>query len=262
MWSPEDMSAWSCIFFYKWTGKGVKTGMTEYIGSTSLLPLVLECGSYTKLWVRVGCGWLIKGYVKLTMKQSSSDVMYPAMASGLHVLRRVTLDWCSFKGNISLVFSKWVKNVKGLLGPTGEAHWERAGNKGEALCLSAAAKWSWPLCFILALLSQKGELELGRSRGWAVRVLGFLQTTFTWGIRKKVRNSLFWMSEILCSGRRQLGKGKGIWLEICMPLNSRKNYLLTGTVGLYLKFSGGGFRTNTKLIKGSDDCQSQNLPVL
>lgn len=45
--------------------------------------------------------------------QSSSDLIYPAMVSGLPVPRRITLE-CSFEGNLSSVLSKWVKNGKRL----------------------------------------------------------------------------------------------------------------------------------------------------
>lgn len=48
----------------------MNTSMTEYIGSTMLLLLLLlERGSHRKLWedLQVGCGWLIKRYMKLAV---------------------------------------------------------------------------------------------------------------------------------------------------------------------------------------------------
>lgn len=93
----------------------MNTGMTEYIGGTMLL--LLERGSYRKLWedLQVGCGWLITRYMKLTVKCKALltlrtqlwflDSLFPGESS---------LELCSFKGNISLALSKWVKNGKVL----------------------------------------------------------------------------------------------------------------------------------------------------
>lgn len=44
--------------------------MTEYVGRTMLLLLLLERGNHRKLWedLQVDCGWLIKGCMKLSVK--------------------------------------------------------------------------------------------------------------------------------------------------------------------------------------------------
>lgn len=104
--------------------------MTEYIGSTVLLLLV--CQPQKVVGGPSGGLWLADKRVHETscVMQSSSDLTYSVVVSGLPVLRRIILELCLFKGNISLVLSKWVKNGKGRFRPSGETCWERAGNEG------------------------------------------------------------------------------------------------------------------------------------
>lgn len=61
------------FFFCKWTAEGVNMGVMECIGKMVLLRLLLEHGSHRKLWdyLQVGCGWMIKGCMKLTVKHKT-----------------------------------------------------------------------------------------------------------------------------------------------------------------------------------------------
>lgn len=131
----------------------MNTGMTEYIGSTVLLLLV--CQAQKVVGGPSGGLWLADERVHETscVTQSSSDLTYSVVVSGLPVLRRIILELCLFKGNISLVLRKWVKNGKGWLRPSGKACWERAGKEGGSFVVSVSLQSDldccvsfWPSC--------------------------------------------------------------------------------------------------------------------
>lgn len=154
------------FFFSKWTGEGVNMAVMEYIGKT-VLWLLLECGSHRKLWedLQVGCGWMIKGYMKLIVKHKALLILCTQPWFLGSLLPGESLWSCAHSRETSAQCSasgwKMARDCHDLL----EKHVRKEqGMREEVSCLCTAAKCSWLLCFILALLSQKGLLELGRDR--------------------------------------------------------------------------------------------------
>lgn len=149
------------FFFYKWTGEGVNMGVMKYVGKVVLLRLLLEHGSHRKLWedLQVGCGWMIKGCMKLTVKHKALLTLCTQPWFLGSLFPGESLWTCAHSAQCSATGWKMASNSHGLLGKhVGKEHGMREG----VSCLCTAAKCSWLLCFILALLSQKGLLELGR----------------------------------------------------------------------------------------------------
>lgn len=162
-------------------------GVMEYICKTVLLWLVLEHGSHRKLWddLQVDCGWMIKGYMKLTVKHKALltlctqpwflGSLFPGKSLWSFAHLRGTSAQCSASG------WKMARDWHDLLGK----HVGREQRMREGVsCLWTAAKDYFTIVFYSGPPVSKRSAGTGKRERMAMRVVS-LQSTSTWRTNNK-----------------------------------------------------------------------------